>query len=62
MVIELDPAKRPWRYNGLGQKVWKDRKLLRLWTDSDQMRYDEERDYEIWREKYGYEWEVVTTE
>jgi len=34
---------------------------LRLWTDSDQMRYDEERDYEIWKEKYGYEWEGVTT-
>jgi len=60
--IELDPARRPWRYNGLGQKVWKDRDYLKLWTDSDQKRYDAEKDYEIWREKYGYEWEVVTAE
>jgi hypothetical protein len=36
--------------------VWKDRNVLKLWTDSDQKRYDEEKDYEIWKEKYGYEW------
>ena len=56
MVIELDPAKRPWRYNGLGQKVWKDRTLLRLWTEDDQKKYDE------WKEKYGYEWNDVAAE
>jgi hypothetical protein len=36
--------------------------MLRLWTDSDQMRYNEMKDYEEWKEKYGYEWEGVTTE
>lgn len=55
--IELDPAERPWRYNGLGQRVWKDRDYLKLWTDSDQMRYDSMKSYEEWKEKYGYEWE-----
>lgn len=60
--IELDPARRPWRYNGLGQRVWKDRNSLRLWTDSDQREYDEMKSYEEWREKYGYEWEGVATD
>ena len=61
MWIELDPAKRPWEYNCWGERVWKNSGWTRLWTDSDQMRYNEMRDYEEWKEKYGYEWEGVTT-
>ncbi|MBT5286168.1 MAG: hypothetical protein HOL29_09400 [Euryarchaeota archaeon] len=42
----------------MGQRVWRDRDYLKLWTDSDQMRYDSMKSYEEWKEKYGYEWET----
>lgn len=33
-----------------------------MWTEDDQKRYDEEKDYEEWKEKYGYEWNDVAAE
>jgi hypothetical protein len=56
MLTELDPAERPWRYNGLGQKIWKDLPYIKLWTVEDQANYEAEKNYEEWKLKYGHDW------
>ena len=55
--IELDPALRPWEYSCDGTRVGKNTGWIRIWTDEDQANYDKEKDYNVWKEAYGHEWE-----
>jgi hypothetical protein len=55
--IELDPTNRPWEYHCDGTKVWKNTGSAKPWSELDQQHYDKAKDYEQWKETFGYEWQ-----